>query len=151
MQRVIIALICGIVFGIGLTLSEMVNPAKVLNFLDVFGQWDPSLILVMGGAVVTTFVGYKLVLKRKAPVLSEAFQLPTRKDFDARLVTGAVLFGVGWGLVGFCPGPALTALLIGDEPAVYFVFSMIVGMVLADYLFVAKATKPHHRHPSSRP
>ncbi|MEQ8509580.1 MAG: YeeE/YedE family protein [Rhodospirillaceae bacterium] len=151
MKRAVIALICGSIFGLGLTLSEMVNPAKVLNFLDVFGTWDPSLILVMGGAVVTTFIGYQLVLKRASPIFSEVFQLPTAKDFDSRLVTGAILFGVGWGLVGFCPGPALTALLIGGEPVVYLVLSMMVGMFLADQLFAPKVQKPHHRHSKSRP
>ncbi len=151
MKRVLIALISGIVFGVGLTVSEMVNPAKVLNFLDVFGTWDPSLILVMGGAVVTTFIGYQLVLRRQSPILSEAFQLPTSKDFDSRLVIGAILFGVGWGLVGFCPGPALSALILGGEPVVYLVLSMSVGMFLADQLFAPKVTKAHHRHSKSRP
>lgn len=136
MQRGFLALLAGLVFGAGLTVSGMVNPAKVLNFLDVFGQWDPSLLLVMGGAVVVTFIGYRLSWRRRSPAFAKAFLIPTRTDFDRRLISGAALFGAGWGLAGFCPGPALSAMIIAGEPAVYFVAAMAVGMVLADVLFV---------------
>lgn len=131
----------GLVFGGGLTLSGMVNPAKVLNFLDIFGQWDPSLLLVMASAVAVTFVGFRLVLRRAGPMFDDSFQVPTRVDIDKRLIAGAVLFGIGWGLVGFCPGPALTALVIGGEPVVYFVLSMLVGMFMADQLFAPTQSK----------
>ncbi len=131
----------GLLFGGGLTISGLVNPAKVLNFLDVFGQWDPSLLVTMAGAVAVTFVGFRMVLRRSAPLFAEKFQLPTRTDLDQRLIAGAVLFGLGWGLAGFCPGPALTALAIVGEPAVMFVLAMAVGMFLADQLFAPKKTK----------
>lgn len=138
MKRPVFALLCGLIFGVGLTVSDMTNPAKVLNFLDLFGQWDPSLVLVMAGAVVVTFVGFRLAWRRPAPVLANAFQLPTRTDIDRRLVVGAALFGLGWGLAGFCPGPVLSALIIAGEPALYFVLSMLVGMFLADQLFAPR-------------
>lgn len=131
----------GLLFGGGLTVSGMINPAKVLNFLDVLGTWDPSLLLVMAGALAVTFTGYRLVWRRAAPIMSDTFQSPTRTDLDKRLISGAVLFGLGWGLVGFCPGPALTALVIGGEPVVYFVLSMLVGMFLADQLFAPRQAK----------
>jgi uncharacterized protein len=138
MKRTLAAFLCGLIFGVGLTISGMTNPAKVLNFLDVFGHWDPSLLLVMAGAVVVTFIGFRLVWRRSAPLFADAFQVPTRTDFDSRLITGAALFGVGWGLAGFCPGPALTALVIAGQPAVYLVLSMAVGMFLADQLFAPR-------------
>ena len=131
----------GLLFGGGLTISGLVNPAKVLNFLDLFGRWDPSLLVVMAGAVGVTFVGFRLVLRRSAPFFAEKFQLPARTDIDQRLIVGAVLFGVGWGLAGFCPGPALTVLAVAGEPAVTFVLAMAVGMFLADQLFAPKTAK----------
>jgi uncharacterized protein len=124
----------GLLFGLGLIISGMVNPAKVLNFLDIAGTWDPSLAFVMGGAVIVTFIGYKLVLKRKQPVFDSVFHLPTKNDIDNRLVTGAAIFGIGWGLAGFCPGPAFTALGTGQSAAIIVVIAMIVGMVAARIL-----------------
>jgi uncharacterized protein len=124
----------GLLFGLGLIISGMVNPAKVLNFLDITGTWDPSLAFVMGGAVIVTFIGYKLVLKRKQPVFDSVFHLPTKNDIDNRLVTGAAIFGIGWGLAGFCPGPAFTAFGTGQTGAVIVVLAMIVGMVAARIL-----------------
>jgi len=132
MRSNIAALIIGLIFGVGLTISQMVNPAKVLNFLDIFGAWDPSLVFVMAGAVLTTAIGYSIVLRRSRPVLSESFVVPTLRDIDAKLVIGAVLFGIGWGLSGFCPGPALTALTIGGFPVLIFVMSMVAGMFAAN-------------------
>ena len=110
MGRNISALLAGLVFGLGLTVSSMVNPAKVLAFLDLFGNWDPSLAFVMGGALVVTALGYRLVWRRDRPVFAERFQVPGNRKVDARLAFGAVLFGIGWGLVGLCPGPAISAL-----------------------------------------
>src|SRR5690606_286226 len=98
----------GLLFGLGLVVSGMANPAKVLNFLDLFGTWDPSLAFVMGGAVFVAFFGYRLALRRGSPVVGETFHLPNRSDIDRRLIVGPALFGFGWGLGGFCPGPALT-------------------------------------------
>ena len=102
--------IAGLIFGLGLLISGMANPAKVQNFLDLAGTFDPSWILVMFGAVLVTFIGYRFVLRRPRPLLAERFLVPTLKDIDGRLVIGAGLFGIGWGLSGFCPGPAITSL-----------------------------------------
>lgn len=120
----------GLLFGLGLVISKMVNPAKVLGFLDVFGRWDPSLALVLGAAVGIAAIGYHLARRRKRPLLESEFQLPTRRDIDLRLIGGAALFGVGWGLVGFCPGPSLTALSYGMWQVATFVIAMAAGMYL---------------------
>lgn len=128
MKAILSALAAGLVFGLGLIVSGMVNPAKVLNFLDIAGQWDPSLAFVMAGAAATVFIGYRLVLGRDKPLFAERFTLPTATRIDARLASGAALFGVGWGLVGFCPGPALTALGTGAVPALVFTAAMLAGM-----------------------
>lgn len=128
MGKILFGLLSGFVFGSGLVISGMSNPAKVLNFLDVFGTFDPSLIFVMGGAIIVVFLGYRIVLKRKAPLFNEAFQIPTRKDIDKNLLIGSALFGIGWGIGGFCPGPAVTALSMGSEGILYFFPSLIVGL-----------------------
>lgn len=130
-MSVVVNLLLGLLFGIGLVVSGMADPAKVLNFLDLAGTWDPSLLFVMGGAAVTTFIGYRLVLRRQRPVLAENFQLPSRREIDGRLVLGAGLFGIGWGLGGFCPGPALTAVGLGAMGTLWFVPAMFVGMLVA--------------------
>ena len=109
-MRILSTLFASLLFGMGLILSGMANPAKVQNFLDLFGTWDPSLAFVMGGAIMVTMPGFWLVQKRKTPLFHDVFHLPTGTDFDARLVVGAATFGIGWGLGGFCPGPALTSL-----------------------------------------
>lgn len=128
--QLVIAISAGVLFGLGLAISQMINPAKVLAFLDVAGRWDPTLAFVMFGALAVTFPAFRIVLKRSAPWLVERFSLPTRKDLDLRLIMGAALFGVGWGLVGLCPGPALTALVTGDARIVVFVAAMIAGAVM---------------------
>jgi uncharacterized membrane protein YedE/YeeE len=125
----LIALLSGLLFGAGLAISGMVNPAKVLNFLDLAGSFDPTLLFVLGGAVVTTFIGYKLVLPRAEPLFAERFRLPEKTDIDARLVGGAAIFGLGWGLAGFCPGPAIAAVVsLRIEPFI-FIAAMAVGMI----------------------
>jgi uncharacterized protein len=128
----------GLIFGLGLLLSGMSNPAKVLNFLDLggigAGTWDPSLAFVMAGAVAVTFAGFNFVLKRSQPLFSETFHLPTKSEIDRRIILGPAIFGVGWGLAGFCPGPALTALGFGSKAAVLFVAAMLSGMVLARWI-----------------
>ena len=135
MNRILSALAAGLVFGLGIALSGMGNPAKVLNFFDVFGTWDPSLAFVMGGALVTTAIGYRLIFgKAKAPLFDTAFQVPTSRTIDARLVGGSALFGVGWGIAGFCPGGAIPALGFAPWPTALFLISMIGGMVLARWL-----------------
>ncbi len=112
----------------------MANPAKVLNFFDVAGIWDPSLAFVMGGALIVAFIGYRFVLRRRAPVFDVRFHLPTRRDIDAPLVGGSALFGIGWGIAGFCPGGAIPALGLGEPDALMFVLSMLGGIVLASAL-----------------
>lgn len=124
----------GLIFGLGLVIAGMSNPAKVLNFLDVAGigsgVWDPSLAFVLAGAIAVTFIGYKLVLRRGQPIFGETFHLPTAQDIDARIIAGPAIFGIGWGLAGFCPGPAFTALTSG-VPATIFVAAMLAGMLAA--------------------
>lgn len=127
------ALACGLLFGAGLALSGMTDTAKVLGFLDLFGHWVPDLAFVMGGAVCVTLVSFRFVLKRR-PLLAPSFSLPTRTDLDPRLLAGAALFGVGWGVYGYCPGPALSALVYLDPATLVFVASMLVGMALAGLL-----------------
>src|SRR3954467_13179800 len=128
----------GLIFGLGLLISGMSNPAKVLNFLDLSGigagTWDPSLAFVMAGAVAVTFIGFRLVLKRPQPLFAESFHLPTKSEIDWRIVLGPAIFGVGWGLAGFCPGPAFTALGFGSNAALLFVLAMLAGMVLARWI-----------------
>ncbi len=130
MLRMLVALFSGTLFGLGLTISGMVDPAKVIGFLDVTGDWDPTLAFVMGGALLVTIPAFRLILNRPRPVLTDDFELPTKKDVDTRLLGGAALFGVGWGLSGFCPGPAVTALASGLAPVFAFVAAMIAGMAL---------------------
>lgn len=122
----------GVLFAVGLSISGMTQPAKVLAFLDIFGAWDPALMFVMGGAVAVNFIGYRLAIGRPHPLLATRFDVPTRRDFDLNLVAGAALFGAGWGLAGFCPGPAVVALASGSPDVVVFVAAMFGGFVLKD-------------------
>ena len=128
-MQILIALIAGLVFGLGLILSGMGNPAKVQNFLDVFGHWDPSLGLVMGGAIAVGLVAFTWAKKRHTSLLGESTQLPTSAVIDRKLLTGAAMFGVGWGLAGFCPGPAVMNLATGHSEVWLFVAAMVVGML----------------------
>jgi hypothetical protein len=128
----IFGLLAGVIFGAGLTLSDMVNPARVLNFLDVAGSWDPTLIFVMAGGLGVTTSGYWLILRRGSPLLGDRFNLPTLERIDLPLVGGAALFGIGWGLAGMCPGPALTDLVTLEPKAWLFVAAMLAGMILAN-------------------
>ncbi len=128
MSKEISALAAGILFGLGLAVSHMVDPAKVLGFLDIAGAWDPSLAFVMAGALVVTFAAFRIASGRPAPFLAKSFPPPARKEIDARLVGGAAIFGVGWGLVGFCPGPAVSSLAFGLPQSLIFVGAMVIGM-----------------------
>jgi hypothetical protein len=131
-MRGIIALLCGMVFGIGLAVSGMTDTAKVLGFLDIFGAWVPDLAFVMGAAVCVTLVSFHFVLKRKRPVLSPSFLLSGKTVIDGRILGGAAIFGIGWGIYGYCPGPALSALVYLDSKTGIFVVSMLVGMAVAN-------------------
>ncbi|MGB0920609.1 MAG: DUF6691 family protein [Alphaproteobacteria bacterium] len=130
MAQIFAAAATGLLFGIGLVLSQMVNPAKVINFLDLFGAWDPSLAFVMGSALLTAAIGYRFVLKQPAPSFADTFQLPTAKDIDLKLVGGAALFGIGWGLSGYCPGPAIVGTGLAITPTLIFLVTMLAGMGL---------------------
>jgi uncharacterized membrane protein YedE/YeeE len=120
----------GLIFGIGLILAGMTNPAKVIGFLDITGTWDPSLAFVMGGAILVAIVAFRFAKKRTANFLGGAMRMPTSDMIDKRLVIGSLLFGAGWGMAGFCPGPALTSIGTGNPKAVIFVIAMIAGMAI---------------------
>jgi uncharacterized membrane protein YedE/YeeE len=129
-MNVISAFAAGLVFGIGLMLSGMTDPGKVIGFLDVAGNWDPSLAFVMGGAILVGLVAFRVAGKRARTFLGDAMQLPQARHIDHRLIGGSVLFGIGWGLAGFCPGPALVSLGAGQEKAAVFVAAMLAGMAI---------------------
>lgn len=141
MARAVSAFAVGLLFGLGLLVSGMPNPAKVLAFLDVTGRWDPSLAFVMAGAVAVSAAGTLVARRRGRPLLASRLEIPTRRDLDPRLIAGAAVFGVGWGLVGLCPGPALTLLTVAPAPAATFVAAMVVGMLLFR-LVPSSASKP---------
>lgn len=126
-MKLFFALITGLVFGTGIAISGMMDPAKVLNFFDLAGAWDPSLALVMGGALVVTFVGYRIAWKRNAPLFGGRFQVPTGTQIDMKLVGGSALFGIGWGIAGFCPGAAIPALGTGRWEVALFLVAVVAG------------------------
>ncbi len=127
-MRILSSFVIGLIFGLGLVVSQMINPQKIVAFLDIAGNWDPSLIVVMGAALVTTFIGYRLVLAREKPLFEEGFQIPTKTVIDRPLLIGAAIFGVGWGLAGLCPGPGITAAAVGGLAPWAYLAAMAVGM-----------------------
>ncbi len=127
-----LALAAGVIFGVGLGISQMIDRQRVLGFLDLAGNWDPTLLFVLGGAVIVTVISFRFVLGRDVPLLSAKFYLPTRKDIDSRLIKGAAIFGIGWGIAGYCPGPGIAALATGDRNPIIFLVAMIAGMVVFD-------------------
>jgi uncharacterized membrane protein YedE/YeeE len=131
MMRFLVIYAIGLIFGFGIILGGMANPAKVLNFFDIAGTWDPSLAFVMGGALGVTALGYRFVLRRPAPRLADVFHLPTRRNIDAPLVAGSAAFGISWGIAGFCPGGALPAIGTLDPAVLTFTGAMIAGIVIA--------------------
>jgi hypothetical protein len=140
-MRLITTYLIGLVFGVGISISGMANPAKVLNFFDVAGTWDPSLGFVMGGSLIVTFIGYRVVLKRPTPMLSQVFHLPARRDLDLPLIGGSAIFGIGWGIAGFCPGGALPALGTGRLDVWIFVAALLAGIVIANVTQAALARR----------
>lgn len=128
-MRAFSILLSGVLFGLGVTISGMVNPMKVLNFMDLTGMFDPTLVFVMGAGLLVTLLGYRLVLSRQKPLFDDRFHTPSLTAIDARLIFGSALFGIGWGLSGFCPGPAVASLVYGNMSSVIFVAAMAVGMV----------------------
>ena len=127
-MRVVSAFLIGLLFGLGLVVSQMINPAKIIGFLDIAGDWDPTLLVVMASALATTFLGYRLVLQRGKPALDALFRLPTNTVIDRPLLIGAGLFGVGWAMAGLCPGPAISAAAVGGPAPWIFVAAMACGM-----------------------
>ena len=127
MNKILLSLLSGIIFGLGLSLSQMINPDKVINFLDISGNWDPSLAFVMMGALTVTFISFKWILKRPEPIWEDAFHISKRTEIDKALLVGAAIFGVGWGMSGFCPGPAVASLGYGSIEAVVMVLSIYAG------------------------
>jgi uncharacterized protein len=144
MPATLAALASGLLFGLGLTISQMINPAKVIGFLDVFGDFDPSLAFVMATAIPVTALGYTLARWFRSPLCVSAFTPPTQAKIDSRLVLGALVFGVGWGLVGYCPGPALAALALGNPATVLFVGAMLIGMGTDSGLNALFSREPRH-------
>ena len=141
-MAVFTALLAGLVFGLGLLVSGMANPAKVLGFLDLAGQWDPSLAFVMGGAVAVGSIAFLLARRRTLTLIGLEMRLPTANHIDRRLIVGSTIFGIGWGIAGFCPGPALVALGMGEAKAIAFVVAMLLGMGLFELLEQRKAATP---------
>ncbi len=129
-QRNIVALLTGTLFGIGLGVAQMIDPDKILNFLDIAGTWDASLMLVLAAALLTSFFAFQVTLKQKAPRFADVFVVPTQKNIDRSLLLGATLFGVGWGVAGYCPGPGFAALALGSWEPIIFVLTMTVGFAL---------------------
>lgn len=134
-MRILVALLSGIIFGVGIAVSGMINPAKVLGFLDFAGDWDPTLAFVMAGALLVSVPAFRWILSRPRPVLDDGFDLPKKTTLDGRLLGGAALFGLGWGLSGFCPGPAVVALVSGIPAVFVFTAAMVGGMALYKHVF----------------
>lgn len=142
MMKLMVTLLIGMIFGLGIAISGMANPAKVLNFFDLAGTWDPSLIFVMGGALITTAIGYQIVFRiRKSPLMDIAFLAPKGKDIDTRLVVGSATFGIGWGIAGFCPGGAIPALGLGYSDTFVFMIALIAGIFIARLLNTKMSTQ----------
>lgn len=130
MKQNLVALIAGVLFGFGLGVSQMIDRDRVLGFLDVAGIWDPTLLFVLGGAVIVTVIAFRFVLRLPHPLVTEKFHLPTKKNIDKRLVIGSAIFGVGWGIAGYCPGPGVTALVLGIWNPVLFVIALLTGSLI---------------------
>ena len=133
MKQNLVALFCGLIFGLGLSLSQMIDRDRILGFLDIMGNWDPTLLFVLGGAVGVTLIAFRFVLRLPHPIGSEKFYLPTKSNVDRTLVIGAAIFGIGWGIAGYCPGPAITALVIDPVNPALFLLALVIGSFLYDF------------------
>ena len=142
MRKLVPPVLSGLLFGAGLTISGMTDPERVRGFLDVFGQWDPTLAFVMGGAVLVMAVAWRVRARMIRPVFAEKFSLPERQELDGRLIAGSILFGIGWGVAGLCPGPAVASLALSPASALPFVAAMLAGMLLQRIIMQPKATRP---------
>lgn len=148
-QQMVVTLVSGLLFGLGLGFSQMIDPEKVIGFLDLTGNWDPTLAFVMGGAVLVTVITFRFIFKRPTPVLNGKFYIPTRKDIDKPLLIGAALFGIGWGIGGYCPGPAITALVLGGANPVLFLVAMVAGSLTYQWFSTPKGSQPSNASGSS--
>jgi uncharacterized membrane protein YedE/YeeE len=144
-MQILMALISGLLFGIGLIVSGMADPAKVLGFLDLAGHWNPSLLFVMGGAVAAAYPGFHFARKRECSLLGDPMRLPTASQIDRRLILGATVFGAGWGLAGFCPGPALASLLFASIKPAIFLAAMLGGMAVFELINIVQQRQTQHR------
>lgn len=143
MKERLMALIAGLLFGLGLSISQMIDRDRVLGFLDVAGVWDPTLLFVLLGAVAVTVVAFRFVLRRSQPIFAEQFHLPTKKEIDLPLVVGSGIFGMGWGIAGYCPGPGITALILGIWNPVLFVAAMIAGSLTSQWYLAHRRDRPN--------
>ena len=134
MKQNLVALFCGLIFGLGLSLSQMSDRERILGFLDITGNWDSTLLFVLGGAVGVTVITFRFVLRLPHPIGSEKFYLPTKTTVDRALIIGAAIFGIGWGIAGYCPGPAITALVIEPANPALFLLALIIGSFLGDMM-----------------
>jgi len=140
-RKLLPPVVSGLLFGAGLTISGMTDPARVRGFLDIFGEWDPTLAFVMGGAVLVMAIAWQVQARMKAPVFGKKFSLPDRNDLDGRLIAGSILFGIGWGVAGLCPGPAIASIALSPSSALPFVAAMLAGMLLQRLIMQPKATR----------
>jgi len=145
-QRLIFALVAGALFGFGLSIAQMIDPAKVINFLDIFGQWDPSLAFVMGGGLLVNAIATPLILRRERPVLQEIFRVPAMTEIDGRIIGGGILFGIGWGLAGYCPGPMITSLSFVSQDILLVVGAYVIGTFLTKWFFHQKEKRQPVQH-----
>ncbi|MEJ2041885.1 MAG: YeeE/YedE family protein [Reinekea sp.] len=147
-QRLIFALLAGVLFGFGLSVAQMIDPAKVINFLDVFGQWDPSLAFVMGGGLLVNAIATPLILNRERPILEELFRVPAKKEIDGRIIGGGIIFGIGWGLAGYCPGPLITSLSFPSTDILLVVGAYVIGTFVTKWYFRQQDNIKHVEHTS---
>jgi uncharacterized membrane protein YedE/YeeE len=145
-QRLLVALIAGLLFGFGLSVAQMIDPAKVINFLNIFGAWDPSLAFVMGAGLLVNIIATPLILKRSKPILAEIFRVPSKSDIDAKIIGGGVIFGIGWGLAGYCPGPMLASLSFANGDILIVVASYVVGTFITKYITLRIEKAQHIQH-----
>ncbi|MDX1475608.1 MAG: YeeE/YedE family protein [Reinekea sp.] len=145
-QRLLFALIAGTLFGLGLSVAQMIDPAKVVNFLNFFGQWDPSLAFVMGGGLLVNAIATPLILHREKPILAELFKVPAKTEIDRKIIFGGVLFGIGWGLAGYCPGPMLTSLSFINADIIYVVAAYVIGTFATKWVVARIENVRHIRH-----
>lgn len=144
--RLLLTLASGALFGVGLSVAQMIDPAKVINFLDVFGTWDPSLAFVMGGGLLVNAIATPLILKRETPVFQEIFRVPAKTEIDARIIIGGLIFGAGWGLAGYCPGPMLTSLSFANSDILLTVLAYVIGTFLTKWIIARIEHARHIKH-----